>query len=571
MRRCWVFFVLYIFSSAFAFSLAQENDKQVFDLLCGTTYNKKDTLLLGNGYHISIKNYKTPFFHPSDSANLILDFAQKSLSYGYNKKEKAVWKVGDCDVLLFQEGQGEDSIPTFSEICYVLLQKKKTKVVVFSKVGSIDTLFINKLASEIVNNRIPASVFKTEKGSVYFLGEKISVKGYENRYLRQISTKRKLLDDVNFNLTWDVYTSSTEIDEKIERDVKNFKNRFYSGEVLKDTIDSLIFRGDVIPARRVSAQHKRYLGEPNRSNVYTNYFINTKVDSLNLFLNLELTSDTSMIKLPKFVEDNFFKFSSQPEELPLIYDTIPIADTIYIPKKNRMPIWTYYDKNTRINGLSLGFGEFAEARNVTTNGLRIDAIGSSIGIPFGLVYLLFSKPHYLFLPTDGFLGYNESDRDELKYKCEVLLHNRLNRTNGIKISVLGDVFETSTIVNGLSISGLANFNFKQNGLSIVGLYNYAYKTNGLQIGGLVAYSMRTNGIQIGMSNQSLLHNGMQLGAYNYAKEHLSGVQFGGFNRANHVNGIQIGVYNYAKFLKGIQIGLWNKNQSRSLPIFNWGK
>lgn len=46
-----------------------------------------------------------------------------------------------------------------------------------------------------------------------------------------------------------------------------------------------------------------------------------------------------------------------------------------------------------------------------------------------------------------------------------------------------------------------------------------------------------------------------------------------FNNVEKVSekfvGVQIGAVNQAKKLKGIQFGLWNVNEKRSLPIFNW--
>lgn len=36
-----------------------------------------------------------------------------------------------------------------------------------------------------------------------------------------------------------------------------------------------------------------------------------------------------------------------------------------------------------------------------------------------------------------------------------------------------------------------------------------------------------------------------------------------------MKGVQIGLVNNAAKLRGFQIGLWNTNQKRSLPLFNW--
>lgn len=559
MRRWWVFFLLYTFS--FTFSLAQESNKTAFDLLSGATYNKKDTLLLGNGYRISIKDYKTPFFHPSDSSKLILDFARKSFEFRSDREQTAEWMFEDFKVLHFQRNYGSDSLLATHDLCYVLLKKKKSRVIRFSKVGQLDTIYTNNIASQIVSDGIPASIFDNRKDSISFLGKEISIKGYSSSHPRNVSTKKRL-DDVYFNLTWDFYTSSSDIEQIIEADVRGIKNNPYDGIVLKDTIEPVIFRDDIISARRISSQNRHYAGSPYKANVYTRYLMNVELDDVNLFLNLHLTSDTGLIALPKFVEDNIFQLASQPEELTLISDPILVADTIFIPKKNRMPVWSYYDKNTRINGLTLGLMQLADDYNVTSNGLRLDLIGSTFGPVLGF-------PPAVFLFPFGWNDLYETKKHS-KFMYEDIYYNRLSVTNGIKISTFGEIAGGGSVVNGLSIAGVCNENFKQNGISIVALYNYAYKTNGIQIGGGVSGSVYINGLQLSLVNFSLEQNGMQVGAYNYAKEHLSGVQLGGYNRANVINGIQIGIFNNAKLLKGFQIGLWNKNQKRSLPIFNWG-
>ncbi len=36
-----------------------------------------------------------------------------------------------------------------------------------------------------------------------------------------------------------------------------------------------------------------------------------------------------------------------------------------------------------------------------------------------------------------------------------------------------------------------------------------------------------------------------------------------------MKGLQIGVVNKAKRLRGIQLGIWNINERRKLPLINW--
>jgi hypothetical protein len=41
------------------------------------------------------------------------------------------------------------------------------------------------------------------------------------------------------------------------------------------------------------------------------------------------------------------------------------------------------------------------------------------------------------------------------------------------------------------------------------------------------------------------------------------------NNDRHCKGVQVGLFNTCTDLRGFQIGLWNKNTKRSLPIINW--
>lgn len=83
-----------------------------------------------------------------------------------------------------------------------------------------------------------------------------------------------------------------------------------------------------------------------------------------------------------------------------------------------------------------------------------------------------------------------------------------------------------TIVNGLDINLTGSFESKTNGLTISLLMNKHYISNGLTFA-------------------------------------LIG------NHDTKCNGVQIGLINSAVEMKGLQIGLWNKNQKRSMPIINW--
>ncbi len=48
-----------------------------------------------------------------------------------------------------------------------------------------------------------------------------------------------------------------------------------------------------------------------------------------------------------------------------------------------------------------------------------------------------------------------------------------------------------------------------------------------------------------------------------------GVQLGFNNRDAHIEGLQLRVFNSCRKGSGLQIGFWNNNKKRSLPILNW--
>ena len=99
--------------------------------------------------------------------------------------------------------------------------------------------------------------------------------------------------------------------------------------------------------------------------------------------------------------------------------------------------------------------------------------------------------------------------------------------------------------------------FKEiNGLQI-GLLNFdPTMINGLDINLTGSFMSVTNGVTIsGVLNKHYIINGVTLASIG--------------NHDSKCNGVQIGLINSCKDLKGIQLGLWNKNQKRSLPIINW--
>lgn len=80
--------------------------------------------------------------------------------------------------------------------------------------------------------------------------------------------------------------------------------------------------------------------------------------------------------------------------------------------------------------------------------------------------------------------------------------------------------------------------------------------NGLDINASGSFDSKTNGVTIsGVMNKHYIVNGLTFAIIG--------------NHDTKCNGVQIGLINSCKQLKGIQFGLWNKNQKRNLPIINW--
>ncbi len=116
-------------------------------------------------------------------------------------------------------------------------------------------------------------------------------------------------------------------------------------------------------------------------------------------------------------------------------------------------------------------------------------------------------------------------------------------------------FKYSEIINGLNISTGSWCDCSYNGLTFAAVGQYGKMSNGFSLAGGWNIIDKQNGVQIALiANNSY---------------HMKGVQISGFNFINTGSGLQIGILNRSKNFKGIQLGLWNVNQKRKLPIINW--
>lgn len=539
-----------------------------------------DSVFRGNGYRIETKSIHIPpfkskikrFFRTGlcKDEDYYWSLAKSLLGY-YDKKDVIVSKEGHISTFSYIQKSDRDSIPMVHTAYIKPVTECLLSGVAFSKRGDIDTVYQKQLADAVWNNHIPQSLFVPDnKDTIYFFGQKIAVYpipygGNEPMYayesgLKEFSSSYSYYKSAGnyVHCLWDSFLTDEEAERMKGNLVINCNKQYKT--ILFEGKDTVLFRGKEILADRIVGQNHAYRGGYD---VTTNYFIKSEFENLPVLIALGFTVEGDSIgadmPLPSFIEENIFRLKNVPPAVAIIKDSIPAADTLFIKKKNRLPIWTYYDKNTRITGLSLGIGEINKLRNVTTNGIKLDVIGSSLALA--------AMPPFLLIPPSLVMDLNR--RWQIAEPA-ILYKNRFSITNGISFSVAGSLLD-SHIINGIGFGGLLTINYCTNGISVAGLNNGLTYNNGLQVAGFWACARKSNGMQIGaLGVQGHEVRGVQIGAFNFVTNRISGLQAGIFNTAAKSSGLQIGLLNQSKKLRGFQIGLWNKSDRRSLPFFNWG-
>ena len=211
-------------------------------------------------------------------------------------------------------------------------------------------------------------------------------------------------------------------------------------------------------------------------------------------------------------------------------------DSLQTKQKLRFPVWLTHSKNTDILGLSLGFfpNDFESKQCITrTYGVRLEAF------PLSFVYFLAPK--------------SPISRNEKVYQASI--------DGNVSQQIYGVNLSTGTFENidayGISVTGFMHYSRKNNGIAVAGLTNSIERANGMVIGFGGNEVYQGNGIMLSSvwGNGAMRFNGLQISVENHI-----------FNKGS---GIQIGLFNSAKNFRGLQFGLWNKNDKRSLPLINW--
>ena len=161
-----------------------------------------------------------------------------------------------------------------------------------------------------------------------------------------------------------------------------------------------------------------------------------------------------------------------------------------------------------------------------------------------------------------------------------------NKIKGLNLGIqFMNIDERPISVNGVNISAdvlsmfltiYAVFNLRSSSSLInmpdtIDISNMKDTVKGLSLsgGGLVGDVMKgvsfNGGVCLVKKASGLVITGTQSLTDGFKGVTISGLR----NRAIHGRGVQIGLLNICKDLKGIQLGLWNVNSKRRLPIINW--
>ncbi len=191
--------------------------------------------------------------------------------------------------------------------------------------------------------------------------------------------------------------------------------------------------------------------------------------------------------------------------------------------------WSHHASDTEVvNGLSFGVGSYI-SKYSDVNGIKFDIPGLGVFLPMGLGEDPYNPGH---VQSDSLILSRYLDK-----KSSIKLYE-LPSTNGLYLSLTGDREE---LVNGISINPIGGLVEVSNGLNINGIMGFNTISNGLTISLFILSTGTLNGVSISLYSNSTVE----------------------------LNGVQIGLFNTSFKTSGLQIGLWNKNEMRTLPIVNW--
>ena len=158
----------------------------------------------------------------------------------------------------------------------------------------------------------------------------------------------------------------------------------------------------------------------------------------------------------------------------------------------------------------------------------------------------------------------------IKYFDEIDKEISPKNVNGIGcgFNMLGVFFPVLALV---SLPEINNWTFSDiEGATLPEKMN---KINGLQLSIVNMESTVTNGVEVNISSNlgaPSVINGFAFSPFFNIHHTQNGVAVATFgNLSTKCRGLQIGLFNNCSDIKGLQIGFWNKNGKRSLPLINF--
>lgn len=135
------------------------------------------------------------------------------------------------------------------------------------------------------------------------------------------------------------------------------------------------------------------------------------------------------------------------------------------------------------------------------------------------------NPSGLFFPALLIVYLPGADRWSLNNDYGVVPESKMNKINGVQLSLIN---MEPTVTNGLEINVSSNINtcVVTRGVAVSPILNFHHEIKGVSVAPLA-------------------------------------------NVGQKCRGLQIGLYNSCKNFRGIQIGAWNENGKRKLPLINW--
>lgn len=139
---------------------------------------------------------------------------------------------------------------------------------------------------------------------------------------------------------------------------------------------------------------------------------------------------------------------------------------------------------------------------------------------------------------------------------------------GLGLNALGIFFPVLMLVNIGTID-----NWAINDIDTESLPPEMNKINGMQLSLVNMEPTVTNGLEVSLSSNlsaPSVINGVAISPLYNFHHTSSGVAISTFaNVSARCRGVQIALVNSCKDSKGIQLGFWNVNEKRKLPLINW--